>query len=215
MTATGISNEELMPSESVSPHDNCVYAVVTAAAVVADGGSIPNTCAVQVTEHVTAGPYVSHMLAFSCSATATTRASSAGRIAAGTSLAGRERTHTAAVMAAVTLTAPTATATRVRIRIPAPTCPLPSPGERTIHTTCKGDRCPRGLRVARDAIRYCTVVLSAIFTTALNDQVTFLHPCRGVKSPPVTKKLRQIIMPEQFDVRYPALPDDNTRPPCR
>src|SRR6202049_809814 len=30
------------------------------------------------------------------------------------------------------------------------------------------------------SIKYCMVVLSAIFTTALNDQVTFLHPCRGV-----------------------------------
>jgi hypothetical protein len=31
-------------------------------------------------------------------------------------------------------------------------------------------------------------VLSAIFTTALNDQVTFLHPCKGVKTPPLAKK---------------------------
>jgi integrase len=61
------------------------------------------------------------------------------------------------------------------------------------------------------AIRYCMVILSAIFTTALNDQVTFLHPCRGVKSPPVPKKLRQIITPEQFDVLYAALPDDDIR----
>ena len=29
------------------------------------------------------------------------------------------------------------------------------------------------------------VILSAIFTTALNDQVTLLHPCKGVKTPPV------------------------------
>ena len=34
-------------------------------------------------------------------------------------------------------------------------------------------------------IRYCFIVLSAIFTTALNDQVTSLHPCKGVKTPPV------------------------------
>jgi hypothetical protein len=37
--------------------------------------------------------------------------------------------------------------------------------------------------VRPQAIRYCMVVLSAIFTTALNDQVTFLHPCKGVKTP--------------------------------
>ncbi len=30
-------------------------------------------------------------------------------------------------------------------------------------------------------IRYAMTVLSAIFTTALNDQITFLHPCMGVK----------------------------------
>jgi hypothetical protein len=28
-------------------------------------------------------------------------------------------------------------------------------------------------------------VLSAIFTTVLNDQITFLHPCMGVKTPTV------------------------------
>ena len=56
------------------------------------------------------------------------------------------------------------------------------------------------------AIQYCMVVLSAIFTTALNDQVTFLHPCKGVKTPPVPKKPRRIISPEQFDELYLALP---------
>jgi integrase len=60
-------------------------------------------------------------------------------------------------------------------------------------------------------IRYCMVVLSAIFTTALNDQVTFLHPCKGVRTPPVATKVRQIITPEQFDVLYDALPDDDMR----
>jgi hypothetical protein len=34
-------------------------------------------------------------------------------------------------------------------------------------------------------IRQCFVLLSAVFTTALNDQVTFLHPCKGVRTPPV------------------------------
>jgi hypothetical protein len=38
-------------------------------------------------------------------------------------------------------------------------------------------------------IRYCMTILSAIFTTALNDQVTRLHPCRGVKTPPVPRGL--------------------------
>jgi site-specific recombinase XerC len=42
--------------------------------------------------------------------------------------------------------------------------------------------------VSPTVIRYCKTVLSAIFTTALNDQVTQLHPCRGVKTPPVPKR---------------------------
>jgi len=51
------------------------------------------------------------------------------------------------------------------------------------------------------------VILSAIFTTALNDQVTFLHPCKGVKTPPVPVKPRTIITPEQFATLYDALPE--------
>jgi integrase len=50
------------------------------------------------------------------------------------------------------------------------------------------------------------VILSAIFTTALNDQVTVLHPCKGVKIPPVPVKPRTIITPEQFAELYAAIP---------
>ena len=60
-------------------------------------------------------------------------------------------------------------------------------------------------------IRYNKVLLSAIFTTALNDQVVFLHPCRGVKVPTVPQKPRAIITPEQFCRVYDALPDDTMR----
>jgi integrase len=60
--------------------------------------------------------------------------------------------------------------------------------------------------VRPQAVRYCIVVLSAIFTTALNDQVTFLHPCKGVKTPPIPKRPHNIISPEQFDDLYTALP---------
>lgn len=56
-------------------------------------------------------------------------------------------------------------------------------------------------------IKYNKIVLSAIFTTAFNDQVTFVHPCKGVKTPPVPIKPRVIITPEQFDTVYQALPD--------
>jgi integrase len=55
------------------------------------------------------------------------------------------------------------------------------------------------------------VLLSAIFTTALNDQVTFLHPCKGVKIPPVPVKPRTIITPEQFADLYRELPDASSR----
>ena len=60
-------------------------------------------------------------------------------------------------------------------------------------------------------IRYNKVLLSAIFTTALNDQVVFLHPCRGVKVPTVPQKPRAIITPEQFGLVHDALPDDTMR----
>lgn len=60
-------------------------------------------------------------------------------------------------------------------------------------------------------IRYNKIVLSAIFTTALDDQVTFIHPCRGVRTPPVPKKPLQIITPEQFDDLYQALPDADSQ----
>jgi integrase len=55
-------------------------------------------------------------------------------------------------------------------------------------------------------IRSNKIILSAIFTTALDDQVTFLHPCKGVRTPPVPRKPLQIITPEQFDLIYEALP---------
>ena len=60
-------------------------------------------------------------------------------------------------------------------------------------------------------IRQCHTILSAVFTTAFNDQITRLHPCRGVKTPPVAKKLRTIITPDQFDQLYTALPTDTAR----
>jgi integrase len=56
-------------------------------------------------------------------------------------------------------------------------------------------------------IQYCKAsILSSIFTTALNDQVTYIHPCRGVKIPTVPATVRTIVTPEQFDVIYGALP---------
>jgi site-specific recombinase XerD len=51
------------------------------------------------------------------------------------------------------------------------------------------------------------MLLSVIFTTALNDQVIFIHPCKGVKTPTVPIKSYPIITPEQFDLIYQELPD--------
>lgn len=56
-------------------------------------------------------------------------------------------------------------------------------------------------------IQYCKVILDAIFTTALNDQVTFLHAGKGVKTPSVAKKTKRIITSAQFDKIYDALPE--------
>jgi hypothetical protein len=43
-------------------------------------------------------------------------------------------------------------------------------------------------------IQYCkSSILNAIFTTALNDQVTYIHPCHGVKIPTVPSAPRTII----------------------
>jgi integrase len=53
-------------------------------------------------------------------------------------------------------------------------------------------------------------ILSAIFTTAMDD-VTFLHPCKGVKTPTVAKKPLKIITPEQFDAIYDELPDGTSQ----
>jgi integrase len=60
-------------------------------------------------------------------------------------------------------------------------------------------------------IRLTKTILSAIFTTALNDQVTMLHPCKGVKTPTVPNKPLRIITPAEFDAFYGCLPDDVSR----
>ncbi|HUZ56284.1 MAG TPA: site-specific integrase [Streptosporangiaceae bacterium] len=64
--------------------------------------------------------------------------------------------------------------------------------------------------VSAASIQKLRFILSAIFTSALDD-VTFLHPCKGVKTPTVPTKLLQIITPEQFDAIYKELPDENSK----
>jgi integrase len=60
-------------------------------------------------------------------------------------------------------------------------------------------------------IRVNKAILSAIFTTALNDQVTVLHPCKGVKTPTVPRRPLRVVTPDEFDTMYRALPDAITR----
>lgn len=52
--------------------------------------------------------------------------------------------------------------------------------------------------VGAPTIRYCMTILSAIFTTAVNDQLIFMHPCKGVRMPTVPRKVRRILTPAQF-----------------
>lgn len=65
--------------------------------------------------------------------------------------------------------------------------------------------------VGAPTISKCKRILDAIFTTALNDQITVLHPGRGVKTPPVPHEPRKIITAEQFDRLYAELPDGMLR----
>lgn len=65
----------------------------------------------------------------------------------------------------------------------------------------------QGKDVSPATIKHLRMILSVIFTTALNDQVIFIHPCKGVKTPTVPVQTRMIITPEQFDAIYQALPD--------
>ena len=60
-------------------------------------------------------------------------------------------------------------------------------------------------------VRRCKVVLDALFTTALNDQVTLLHPGKGVKTPPVATRPCTIVTVEQFDRLLQEVDDDAMR----
>lgn len=55
-------------------------------------------------------------------------------------------------------------------------------------------------------IKHAKAVLDAILTTALNDQVTFLHAGKGVRTPAVARRSPMIISAEQFEQLYEALP---------
>jgi integrase len=60
-------------------------------------------------------------------------------------------------------------------------------------------------------IRHQKIILSAVFTTALNDFVIRLQPCRGVKTPTVPVKAYRILTPEEIGRLLLALPNDPAR----
>ena len=60
-------------------------------------------------------------------------------------------------------------------------------------------------------IRHQKIILSAVFSTALNDFVIHLHPCRGVKTPTVPLKAYRILTPEEIARLLLALPGDPAR----
>jgi integrase len=66
-------------------------------------------------------------------------------------------------------------------------------------------------RARPPTIRQCKVIVDAILTAALNDQVTVLHAGKGVKTPPVAKKAKRIITAAQFDTIYQALEEEVMR----
>jgi integrase len=63
-------------------------------------------------------------------------------------------------------------------------------------------------RAKSPTILKCLMVVNAIFTTALHDQVISFHPGKGVKAPPVAKKVRRMITAVQFASIHDALPDE-------
>lgn len=60
-------------------------------------------------------------------------------------------------------------------------------------------------------IRHQKIILSAIFTTALNDYVVQLHPCKGVKTPTVPVKEYRVLTPDEIARLLIALPHDPAR----
>ncbi|MBB6174402.1 integrase [Nocardiopsis mwathae] len=62
--------------------------------------------------------------------------------------------------------------------------------------------------LAPSTIRRTITVLSAIFSTALVNQIIFIHPCKGIVLPHVSRKPLTIITPEEFDDFYTHIEGD-------
>ena len=65
--------------------------------------------------------------------------------------------------------------------------------------------------VSPASIRHVRIILSAVFTTAVNDQVVPYHPVKGIKTPTVPVKEYRIVTPPEFDAIYSVLPDAFSR----
>ncbi|MFZ0158597.1 MAG: site-specific integrase [Kineosporiaceae bacterium] len=63
------------------------------------------------------------------------------------------------------------------------------------------------LGVNPPTIAKCKLILDAIFTTAVNDQVVFFHVGKGVRTPPVATRPRRILTAEQYAKIHAALPE--------
>lgn len=64
--------------------------------------------------------------------------------------------------------------------------------------------CARG--VSAHVVHRSRAVLSAIFTTALRDQVIAQHPCAGIRGPVVPSKPVRILEPGELDRLLAVLP---------
>lgn len=62
-----------------------------------------------------------------------------------------------------------------------------------------------------NTVQRCKTVLSAIFTTALQDRVIFLHPCTGVRVPTAPVRPLRILTPVELEAIVAALPGEEWR----
>lgn len=64
-----------------------------------------------------------------------------------------------------------------------------------------------GIGVRPASILPLKMLLSAVFSTALDDGIVQIHPCKGIKVPHVPTKARRIVTPEEFDRIYRCIDD--------
>lgn len=93
---------------------------------------------------------------------------------------------------------------------------MPTFGSSPMATIMPGDVREWVATMQRDGVQpptieKCKTILDAIFSTAHHEQIIYLHPGRGVKTPPVARRPRRIITAEQFDAVYAELPSDALR----